>query len=162
MENAEELHALTGALDYPMFVVTAAANGERSGCLVGFLTQCSIDPPRFLVCLSRHNHTTRVAKRARVLAVHLLGRDQRPLAEHFGTTTGDDVDKFTRWSWESGPEGTPLLRDCPGRFVGQVLAQHDLGDHVGFLVDVIEASMGAPTPLLTFQAVRDLEPGHGA
>ncbi len=36
---------LTAAMDYPMFVVTAAAAGEQSGCLVGFATQCSIDPP---------------------------------------------------------------------------------------------------------------------
>lgn len=162
MPNANELNALTDALDYPMFVVTAAAGEERSGCLVGFLTQCSIDPPRFLVCLSHNNHTTKVARRARVLAVHVLGREQRPLAELFGTTTGDEVDKFTQCSWEPASDGTPHLRDCPGWFLGQILAQHDLGDHLGFVVDVIEASVGPPTPLLTFQDVRDLDPGHGA
>ena len=38
-----------------MFVVTAvdANTGARSGCLVGFVTQCSLDPMRFLVCLAR-------------------------------------------------------------------------------------------------------------
>ncbi len=162
VEHPEELQALTGALDYPMFVVTAADGDERAGCVVGFLTQCSIDPPRFLVCLSRNNHTTRVAERGRLLAVHLIGREQRPLAELFATTSGDDIDKFTRCSWEPGPDGTPLLTDCPGRFVGQVLAKHDLGDHLGFVVNVIEASAGPSTPLLTFQNVRDLEPGHDA
>jgi flavin reductase (DIM6/NTAB) family NADH-FMN oxidoreductase RutF len=72
------------------------------------------------------------------------------------------VDKFTRCSWDPAPDGTPLLRDCPGRFLGQILAQHDLGDHLGFLVEVMEASVGPSTPLLTFQNVRSLEPGHGA
>ncbi len=162
MRDAKELNALTDALDYPMFVVTAAAGGERSGCLVGFLTQCSIDPPRFLVCLSHNNHTTRVAHRASHLAVHVLGRDQRPLAELFGTTTGDEVDKFTRCSWKPTAGGTPLLKDCPGWFLGQILAQHDLGDHLGILVDVIDVGVGNSTPLLTFQDVRKLEPGHGA
>src|SRR5688572_5063739 len=41
---------LTG-LDGPMFVVTAAhpESGARAGCLVGFATQCSIDPDLFVV-----------------------------------------------------------------------------------------------------------------
>ena len=36
---------LVNRLDYPMLVVTAEADGERAGCLVGFATQCSIQPP---------------------------------------------------------------------------------------------------------------------
>ena len=56
---------LVAAVDYPMYVVTAAVpdERERSGCLVGFATQCSMDPPRMIVCLSRTNHTYRVAQR---------------------------------------------------------------------------------------------------
>ena len=46
------VHELVSELDYPMFIVTCADERERAGCLVGFATQCSIDPPRFLVCLS--------------------------------------------------------------------------------------------------------------
>ncbi|MGH3330053.1 MAG: flavin reductase, partial [Nocardioidaceae bacterium] len=60
-------------LDYPMFVVTTANDGHRAGCLVGFTTQASIDPPRMLVCLSVKNRTYRVAQEAEYLAVHVLG-----------------------------------------------------------------------------------------
>jgi hypothetical protein len=62
-------------LDYPMFVVTVAdaGTGERAGCLVGFATQCSINPFRFLVCLSRANRTHRVASRSEVLAGQAAG-----------------------------------------------------------------------------------------
>jgi flavin reductase (DIM6/NTAB) family NADH-FMN oxidoreductase RutF len=40
-----------------MLIVTAEADGQRAGGLVGFATHCSIDPPRFLLCLSRRNRT---------------------------------------------------------------------------------------------------------
>ena len=50
MNPPESFGALTSALDYPMFIVTVAPDGGRAGCLVGFATQCSIDPVRFLVC----------------------------------------------------------------------------------------------------------------
>src|SRR5690606_8349284 len=45
----------TDALDYPMYVVTAEADGERAGCLVGFGSQCSMRPARFMVWVSELN-----------------------------------------------------------------------------------------------------------
>src|SRR6266480_6066085 len=84
-------------LNHPMYVVTVSAGGERDGCLVGFATQCSIHPRRFLVCLSKKNRTYRLAQAAAVLAVHLVGDDEKELAELFGGETGDEVDKLSRW-----------------------------------------------------------------
>ena len=67
--------AFTGRATYALTVVTTVAvDGERSGCLAGFVTQCSIEPPRFLVCISKVNHTGGVVARAQALAVHLLAR----------------------------------------------------------------------------------------
>src|SRR5437764_12293688 len=85
-------------LDYPMFVVTAAdaGTGERAGCLVGFATQCSIDPLRFLVCLSRANHTHRVAARSGMLAVHVLGVGQHHLAAQLREPTAAEAAKLAR------------------------------------------------------------------
>ncbi len=162
MDSTDALGALTAALDYPMFVVTATAGTERGGCLVGFTTQCSIDPVRFLVCLSRRNHTCRVASRAELLAVHLLGPEQRALAELFGTETGDETDKLARCRWTPGPQGTPLLDECPNRLLGRTVDRFDAGDHLAFLLDVVDAWADGVDALLTFQSVRDLEPGHRA
>ena len=60
------LDDFVAGLDYPVFVVTAASGDERDGCLVGFSTQTSIDPPRLLVCLSKANRTTRIARTSQV------------------------------------------------------------------------------------------------
>src|SRR4051794_38470955 len=108
---------LVAGLGYPMFVVTAAPGGGRSGCLVGFATQTSIHPQRFLVCISERNHTYPVACAASVLAVHLVSRapSERALAELFGAETGDDEDKFADCAWQEGPDGVPLLVELPNR-----------------------------------------------
>ena len=119
--STAEFGRFVGALDYPMFVVTATDGAEHSGCLVGFTTQTSIDPPRFLVCLSEKNHTFRVAQGAQVLAVHWLGGDQHRVAEVFGGETGDQSDKFAHVRWRPGPAGVPVLEDCPAYVVGRVL-----------------------------------------
>jgi flavin reductase (DIM6/NTAB) family NADH-FMN oxidoreductase RutF len=156
---------LMAELDYPMFVVTASADGERSGCLVGFTTQTSIHPARFLACISEKNHTYPVAYSASVLAVHLLSRAprERELAELFGSETGDRVDKFAGLAWQPGVDGVPLLDDLPNRFVGRVLERFVLGDHTGFLLEPLEAEKGEELDGgLGFQDMKDLEPGHEA
>jgi flavin reductase (DIM6/NTAB) family NADH-FMN oxidoreductase RutF len=160
---AQTFSTLVGELEAPTSIVTVQAGGERAGCLVGFATQTSIDPPRYLVCLSRRNHTyhTAVRHRARVLAVHFPGEDDHDLAELFGGQTGDDVDKFEASEWHDGPEGAPILDACENWFVGHVIGQLPLGDHVGFLLEPIAARHAAGgRGVLTLQDVADIEPGH--
>lgn len=150
-------------LDYPMFVVTTRVGTERSGCLVGFATQTSISPPRFLVGLSRRNHTTRLAADADRLVVHVLAEDDRELAELFGGTTGDEVDKFARCSWTDGPGGIPVLDGAAAWFAGRIVGRHPLGDHIGTVLAPDAAEVRDPQPrLLRFAHVRDLDPGHPA
>lgn len=159
--STEEFDAFVAGLDYPLFVVTAFDGRERSGCLVGFATQTSIDPPRLLVCLSAANHTLRVAEASALLAVHVLDERDHPLAELFGGETGDEVDKFERCRWRPGPGGVPLLEACPRYVVGRVLERIPLGDHVGHLLEPLDVAGGDAEPL-TLADVDDVEPGHPA
>lgn len=153
---------LVASTDPAMVVVTVAADGEADGCLVGFHSQCSIDPPRHAVWLSVANRTYELAQRASHLAVHRLGHGDRDVAELFGGVTGDDVDKLARCAWESGPSGVPLLARCPARFVGRIL-EHvaGIGDHAMFVLDVVAAEAAGPSgDVLRMSSVADLDPGH--
>jgi flavin reductase (DIM6/NTAB) family NADH-FMN oxidoreductase RutF len=156
----DEFQRFVARLDYPMFVLTATAGGERSGCLVGFASQCSIDPARFAVRVSDKNHTFAVAEHAGVVAVHAPAADQRALAELFGGETGDEVDKFARVAWHEGPEGALILDDVDAWFVGRVVDRLDTGDHLGLLLEPVAASAGTAPAGLTFQSVKDIDPGH--
>ncbi len=164
MADATDLfNTLVADLDYPMFVVTTAANGQRAGCLVGFATQASIDPPRLIVLLSKSNCTFRVARHAKVLVVNVLHDGNTDLAALFGEQTGDNVDKFALCDWEEGPEGAPLLTDARGSVAGAIVARLDAGDHVAHLMAVQEvARRHAARRFLPFSRVKDLTPGHPA
>jgi flavin reductase (DIM6/NTAB) family NADH-FMN oxidoreductase RutF len=146
-----------------MFVVTTRApDGERSGCLVGFATQCSIHPPRFLACISKVNHTFGVVERSDAVVVHFLGAEQGRLAVVFGHETGDEVDKFGEVEWSPGPEEIPVLAGVPGWFAGRILGRFDLGDHVGLWLEPFAAEDRGGAVDLGFQAVKPVEPGHPA
>ncbi len=158
----DRVAGLLGGLDRAMFLVTVAVAGERSGCLVGFTTQASIDPVRFLVCLSTANHTHALADRADHLVVHGAPADDEALVRLFGEETGDEVDKFTRCRWHEGPYGQPILEGVPAWFVGRIRSRHPFGDHEGFLLDPVAASGEELDGVLGLQDALDLDPGHPA
>ena len=150
-------------VDYPLYVVTVrAADAEMSGCLAGFVTQCSIDPPNFLVCVSKVNHTLGVAERSSGMALHLLGRDQEALARLFAEETGNRVDKFASVAWRLGDGGAPLLEDVAARLEGRILGHMTVGDHEAFVLQAEHAAAGDRAGLLTYRTAPPLHPGHPA
>jgi flavin reductase (DIM6/NTAB) family NADH-FMN oxidoreductase RutF len=157
-----EFDELVADLDAAMLIVTTTAGGERAGCLVGFATQCSIDPPLFIVCVSKRNRTFDVARRARAIAVHVPARDDIELAELFGGETGDEIDKFERCKWSEGPRGLPILDGVASWFTASVVTEHDAGDHQAFLVEPEEVRRDGDLEPLRLHAAMRIDPGHEA
>jgi flavin reductase (DIM6/NTAB) family NADH-FMN oxidoreductase RutF len=133
----ETFDDLMTMLDYPAFVVTTHAAGQPAGCLVGYATQTSVAPPRFVVGVAKGSHTLEVASRSQHLAVHVLSRRHRALAELFGGQTGHQINKFDRCSWRAGPQGMPILDDAIAWFVGRTVDRFDVGDHVAYLLEPV-------------------------
>lgn len=158
-----DFDAVSDVLDYPMFVVTTAYDGRAAGCLVGFATQVSIDPPRFVVGLSNKNYTHRVALDATRLVVHLLDAESTQVARLFGESTGDEVDKFAKCAWQPGKDDVPILDDAPAWFSGSVHERIPAGDHTMFFLDVDAAEVRRRPPRLRrLSDVDDFDPGHDA
>jgi flavin reductase (DIM6/NTAB) family NADH-FMN oxidoreductase RutF len=160
MQKAFERIAET--LASPMVIVTVRSGAEVDGCLVGFSTQCSIEPLRYLVCLSKANRTYEIARGAATLVVHMLRDDphDRSLARLLGEHTAHEVDKLAGCEWRPGPGGVPVLLGCDW-FAGPIVDRADLGDHVGFVLDVLEGEAPrAHDANLLFPDVRELDAGN--
>lgn len=161
--GAAAFEKVAAELDYPMLIATTGADGELAGCLVGFATQVSMSPARFLICLSDKNRTFAVAARASHLAVHYVTVGQVELARLFGEQSGDAIDKFEHCEWTMAAGGTPILTKAECWFSGPIVQVVTFGDHTGF---VIEPDCGAapelPAPLLSSRQVQDFDAGHGA
>lgn len=164
------------ASDPAMVVVTTCStgSGERDGCLVGFHSQSSISPERYVVWLSRANRTARLARSATHLAVHLLSASDTALAERFGGITGDDLaeggdGKLAGLRWSDGLGGVPVLDDVARRFVGLIVARDDGaardGDHEWLELEAVhgpaEGDEADHAPL-RLAAVTAVSPGHEA
>jgi flavin reductase (DIM6/NTAB) family NADH-FMN oxidoreductase RutF len=137
------MRAFTDGENPVLHVVTAAWEGERDGCLIGFSTQCSIIPERYLVCLSVLNRTYELARQADGLVVHRLGGDQLALAQHFGALTADKVDKFAGIAYREGKSGAPVLEECGSYLEGFIIERIPLGDHWGFVLEPLGSGTGS-------------------
>ena len=153
---------ISATLTTPMVIVTTRVGDEIDGCLVGFSTQCSIDPLRYMVCLSITNRTYELALRAPTLVVHMLhdAPADRALASLFGEHTARDTDKLARCDWKPGPDGVPVLAGCDW-FAGPVVERYDAGDHVAHVIDITAgAAPRAHEPWLLLLEVQDLDAGN--
>ena len=157
------VEAYSGKAEYALQVVTTrSAEGEPSGCLIGFATQCSIAPPRFLVCISKVNRTYFVSERSDALALHLIGRDQTELAALFAETSGDSVDKFSQCRWQPGITGAPILSESAAWLEGTIVQRWSVGDHQALLARPVTGGPGSHRDVLTIQAAPHFHPGHPA
>jgi flavin reductase (DIM6/NTAB) family NADH-FMN oxidoreductase RutF len=157
----DPLPAIVSSLDPPLIIVTAAQGAERAGYLVEFHSQSSMGPPRYCVWLSKANHTYRVALHSSHLAIHFLTVGDLPLAELFGTRTGDDADKFAGLAASRGPGQAPVIDRCASRLVGRRTALLDEGgDHVCVITELVAVVSGGPFEPLRASQCAHLVPGH--
>jgi flavin reductase (DIM6/NTAB) family NADH-FMN oxidoreductase RutF len=153
---------IMSCLDNALIVVTTADGRERAGCLVGFHAQSSMDPGRYTVWLSKANYTYRVALRATHLGIHFLSSDDLPLADRFGTLTGDKTDKFAGLRVSPGAGGVPVLEDIWHWVILRRIALLDEGgDHVCVTGEPVAAASSGPFEPLRLSQVGHLQPGHG-
>jgi flavin reductase (DIM6/NTAB) family NADH-FMN oxidoreductase RutF len=160
--SIDDFDQFVSQLDTALVVVTTASNEQRAGCVVGFHTQCSIEPQRYAVWLSKANLTYRVVLFATHIALHLLPRADQSLLQLFGGTSGDRTDKFALSRWTPGPGGVPLLTDCPARAVLEITSRWDDGsDHACIVGRPIAAGWADVTPMRLSDA-GDTDAGHDA
>ena len=150
-------------VDYSLMVVTTGSReAEMSGCLAGFITKCSIEPPRFfLVCISKVNHTYFVAERsaspscstssARIRSSWPPCSESRPVTS--STNSTDAVGTLVR-------NGAPVLDECAAWVEGAIMDSFPVGDHQAFLVRPVGGGSGRHKGVLTFQNSPSLQAGH--
>jgi len=150
---------LVAAADQALVVFTTAAGDQRSGCLVGFHTQCSIEPFQYAVWISKANRTYRLVPFASHFAVHFLRPGDEQVAELFGAETGDDIDKFARCSWTEAAGGVPLLAGMPAAVFERRSLFEEEGDHICIVGEPVRVEPQDFTPM-RLSAAEHLEPGH--
>ncbi|MEU5529456.1 flavin reductase family protein [Micromonospora chersina] len=126
-------------------VVTAAGDPPVGFTATSF-TSVSLRPPLVSFCLARSSSSWPTVAGAEHIAVHLLGANQREVAQTFATS---GINRFAAHSgWRPGPYGVPLLDEPVAWLLCRVTDRVSAGDHAIVLAEPLTGHHGEGSPLL--------------
>lgn len=146
---------------YGLYVVSAQAEGQKSGCVVNTLQQVTAEPVRLAVTVSKENLTCGLIEKAgRFAAVALDQRADLPYVGLFGFRSGRDLDKFEKTPFAADQWGMPYPTQAAcARYSCRVQNMVDLGTHIMFLGEAEEAEILGDGQPLTYTYYREVIKG---
>lgn len=148
-------------LSYGLYIVSSAANGKASGCVVNTLQQVTAIPARFSVALSKDNFTEQLIEESGVFHGVVLTRDvPMEFIGRFGFRSGKDFDKFEGMNVLEDTHHIPYLTDYAcAHFTCKVIHKVDIGTHVLFVGEVLDAEIVKDEPPMTYAYYHEVKNG---
>lgn len=137
-------------IPHGVYIVGTKQDTQLNAFTATWFTQVSFTPPLVALGVRRDSHSFAMIQHSRVFSVNLLGKDQKPLAEHFVKPAAEGEDKLKDIRYRVGATGTPLLEDAIAYVECKVreLANAE-GDHAVVIAEVVEAGVRQEGPALT-------------
>lgn len=138
-------------LTYGIYVVTACSGERYAAGTVTWLSQSSFNPPLVMVGIQRESSLHQVITASRAFVVHVVGKDQRRLADQFIRAAVPEGNTLRGFEFEPGVTGAPVLADPPAWFECRVVEETQRGDHTVFLAEVVAAGVRREEEPLTLR-----------
>lgn len=142
--TGRELRDALGRFATGVTVVTAVGPRGPLGITANSFASVSLDPPLVLWSPARKSSRFPAFEAASHFAVHVLARDQQPLATHFAQS-GDMPAEFGA---APGLGGAPIFEGCAARFECRHAARFDGGDHLICVGEVLRFTTSEAEPLV--------------
>jgi flavin reductase len=142
---AADFKAALRGLAATVCVITTRHGTLANGMTATAVCSVSADPPSILVVVNQSNRSSALIRQSGVFAVHILSKDQQPLAAHFASRPEDP---FAGVPLRFGATAAPSIEDCETVLECVVAAQTDFGTHTIFVGRVVAARHGVAEPLL--------------
>lgn len=133
--DARQLRQALGRYATGVAIVTARGAQQQSiGLTINSFSSVSLEPPLVLWSLANKSVNLAHFKQASHFAVHVLGEDQKELAQRFASSVPQ---RFDGLQVVQGLGSTPLLEGCPVRLHCETVSVMEAGDHHIFLGRVV-------------------------
>jgi flavin reductase len=142
---AADFKAALRGLAATVCVITTRHGTLANGMTATAVCSVSADPPSILVVVNQSNRSSALIRQSGVFAVHILSKDQEPLATRFASRPEDP---FAGVPLRFGATAAPSIEDCETVLECVVAAQTDFGTHTIFVGRVVAARHGVAEPLL--------------
>lgn len=140
-------------LSYGLFVLTSAADGKDSGCIINTAQQVTSEPNRISIAVNKSNFTHDLVKKSGKFNISIISEAAEfALFQHFGFQSGRDVDKFADYAaCKRSANGLYYVTAGTNSYISAMVEQEvDLGSHTLFIASVDDMEVLADTPSATY------------
>jgi flavin reductase len=140
-----------GAFATGVTVITTQGSAGPYGMTANAFSSVSLDPPLVLVCVISGTTAAETIERNGVFAVNVLGTHQEPISRFFASRdrpTGQDA--FRDVPHFTAVTGAPILEKAAAYLDCWLAAQHEAGDHLIFIGEVVALGVDPTARPLVF------------
>ena len=138
--NAEARKLTLRMLSNGVYVMTSCSGDRYGGATITWVSQASFRPPLVLAAIRRDSNVFRCLEESRSAAIHILGSDQREIAQRFFKPTTVQSGQMNGEPFRLSGRSIPILENAPAYVecgVRQIIESE--GDHAVVLLEVLEA-----------------------
>lgn len=140
-------------LSYGLFVLTSAAAGRESGCIINTAVQVTSEPNRISIAVNQSNFTHGLVKESGRFNLSILSESAGfDTFQHFGFQSGRDTDKFSGYgACRRSANGLYYVTDGTNGLISASVEQAlDLGTHTLFIARVDDMERLSDVPSATY------------
>lgn len=140
-------------IGYGLYILTANENGKDNGCIINTVMQVTSNPCQIAIAVNKRNYTCGMIQRTKKLNLSVLceGTDFE-IFKRFGYQSGKDIDKFDQFlDTKRSPNGLLYITRNTNAFMSAFVQKEvDLGSHILFIAQLVEAQTLANAPTVTY------------
>ena len=140
-------------IGYGLYILTANEQGKDNGCVVNTVMQVTSDPCQIAVCVNKNNYTCEMIQHTKKFNVSILAEGVSfDVFKNFGFQSGRSTDKFTNFfDVKRSPNGVLYITKDTNAFMSAYVQQEiDLGTHIMFIAQLVEAEVLSEKPTVTY------------
>ena len=140
-------------IGYGLYVLTANEQGKDNGCIVNTVMQITSEPLQVAVCVNKNNYTCEMIQHTRKFNISVLTEETGfDVFKNFGYQSGQNTDKFTNFIDVKRTNNGVLYitKNTNAYFSAWVQQEIDLGTHIMFIAQLVEAEVLSDKPTVTY------------
>ena len=140
-------------LGYGVYIVASGNRAQQNAFIATTVMQVTAEPAKILVACHKNNFTAHIIREAKAFSVSVLHQNYKPATMGtFGFRSGRDYNKFEHcmeFIFGNNTQAPIVLDDCMAWFECKLADEIDVGTHVLFIGEVLDAQITAEneTPL---------------
>ena len=144
-----------------LYIVSSKFNGKEAGCVINTLQQVTNEPLQVSITINKKNATQQIIECAREFHVVVLDESaDMDLIGTFGFKSSKDINKFSDFSVSRDMFQIPYVnQNVAAGFTCKVKHQIDVGTHIMYIAEVVEADVLSDIPAMTYAYYHQVKKG---